>query len=43
MLENYSEDLIEEVQKSIEIGKKEGKSISVYYIITDGLFDYNIN
>lgn len=43
MLENYSEDLIEEVQKSIEIGKKEGKSISVYYIITDELFDYNIN
>lgn len=43
MLENYSEDLIEEVQKSVEIGEKEGKSISVYYIITDGLFDYQIH
>lgn len=43
MLENYSEDLIKEVQKSLEIGKKEGKLFSVYYIITDELFDYRIH
>lgn len=43
MLENYSEDLIGEVKKSIEIGNKEGKTISVYYVMTDGLYDYQIS